>query len=495
MAGSAQRVVAFGLAPSAAAAVAATAGPEVRLVTAGPGTLDRALREHEPTVLVAGPGLPAAAREALLAPGLPAPPRLVLAAGAAEYAGAAEHLGHARLFYLARGPLGAAEVAAITRAALDDAAAVQRAPEIDGPGGLDPARWGRLLACAHVIAEQLDLGVAGAAIARAILELLAPARAYCLLYDEEADVLWSREGPLAEPRRESAAAGLTSWVARTGTAVALARPAGDPRWDRAADDPGGSGDDPLLAVPARAPDGRVLAVLVAVGGGGSVPLAPDDHAALRGLADRCAPLLAHLRARERIAAERRAAARALRGPVAACFSEAALEYHAGRASRRGPLLRVAPRWTPGAVGALAVLGLGALAAALLPVERLVEGPAVVRDAGPAGGVLLALLPGPAGPELRPGLPLHFAGAASGRPALELRIAAVGAPLPPAEGERLLGAAGPAGPRLAGPVVPVRALVDGGPAWRDGLTGTARVRVRAGSALTALVRPGGGSDAR
>jgi hypothetical protein len=81
--------------------------------------------------------------------------------------------------------------------------------------------------------------------------LVDAARGYCLVHDPATQTLWSQDDPDQDPRQQSAAVGLASFVARTGQPLQVDDVAQDPRYDPEADDPAGWGDERLLAVPVK----------------------------------------------------------------------------------------------------------------------------------------------------------------------------------------------------------------------------------------------------
>ena len=133
-------------------------------------------------------------------------------------------------------------------------------------------------------------------------DLIGASRAHVLLYDAETEVLWERRGGMsAEERRESAAVGVVGFIARTGRAVAAARLADDPRFEREADDPEGSGQGPFAAIAVRDPsvggsttDGPVIAVLAALRDPGAEPVLRRRSRGFGALCRVGAPALAQL---------------------------------------------------------------------------------------------------------------------------------------------------------------------------------------------------------
>ncbi|MEM9598802.1 MAG: HlyD family efflux transporter periplasmic adaptor subunit, partial [Acidobacteriota bacterium] len=192
----------------------------------------------------------------------------------------------------------------------------------------------------------------------------------CWIFDPDgSDVLLTADA--GGERRVSAAAGIASFVARTGEAVVTADVASEPRHDPDVD--GGAGAKaPLAAVPlGRVPGGLGnLGALVARRAPGGQPFGADDVRRLTVLAERVAPLL-HGLADER---------RSVEGGVGAgVFRRAALDHHSRGLEHDGRPLEMTPIWMVRTYRLL----LGMLAAALAFVtfghhDEYAAGPAVVR---------------------------------------------------------------------------------------------------------------------
>jgi GAF domain-containing protein len=182
-----------------------------------------------------------------------------------------------RLFYLAAGDLPERQLAAL----------IEGARGINGrDGAIDlslPVDDLRRIALAENVAE-----VAGA-VERSIGTVVEARRSRCVLFDREEDVLWT---PGEGGEESSAAAGLVSFVLRTGMSVCLARMAGDPRADLDLDNPDGVSSDRFLGVPVRAPRGAIVAVIVALRPQQDAPFEPRDVATLEALAAHVSPYLA-----------------------------------------------------------------------------------------------------------------------------------------------------------------------------------------------------------
>ncbi|MGZ8710766.1 MAG: GAF domain-containing protein, partial [Thermoanaerobaculia bacterium] len=159
---------------------------------------------------------------------------------------------------------------------------------------------------------------------------VAAERTRCILFDRERQVLWVPN----EAACESTAAGLVSFILRTGLTVCLPRLDGDARFDRNLDDPGGDATDRFLGVPVRA-GGAVVAVLVAIRPAHALPFEPLDIAAMEALAAHASPY---------------AAAWLVEPDTDGPFRSRALREQAEPSSTAPELLRLDPAWTQRATG-------------------------------------------------------------------------------------------------------------------------------------------------
>lgn len=349
-----------------------------------------ALQGKEVAVLCLGRLLsPLEARSLLEAMSAPAGsyPLVLLTAAGPEPEQFQDLIDEDRLFYLSQGELPPRELSELVRSALDRLA-IDRRRSIAGEPA--PAGLRQALQVARRVAVQPDLASAGELLQLAVEEAVETDRAYCLLHDPERELLWSRSTGLeSEERHESSAVGLVSFVAHTGRPVRIERATEDPRYEREADDPLGTGCEHLLALPVRAPgpdENRVLAVLCAVRGSdrhpGHEPFSPADEAALELLASTVAPPLAQLELAARLEGEGRLLDRELHERTAEVFREEAVEHHVAMGSREGDWLRLSPRWTDATFWLLIALVAAFLAYSLVgTIDEYATGPAVVRLSG------------------------------------------------------------------------------------------------------------------
>ncbi|HEY8020889.1 MAG TPA: GAF domain-containing protein [Thermoanaerobaculia bacterium] len=294
-----------------------------------------------------------------------------------------------RIFYLSLEPVAPADLEALLQSALERARRLA-APDPGAEGGPpapsaapSTALARQTLEVARRLAAQRDLPSCCELLREACAELADADRAHVLLYDRASETLWSRAPGLgAEERRESATVGLVSFVARTGRPVAVERLAGDPRYEREADDPEGSGEERLIAVPVAGEDGGPLAVLAAVRSGERSAFSPGDLDALALLAAHVAlPLRQALEAERLEDAERRRET-GLRDSSLDVFRQEALAHHTAAQAHEGDLLQLSPRWTRWTYRLLlAVLAAGILYLCLGRLDDYAAGPAVVRFAG------------------------------------------------------------------------------------------------------------------
>ena len=338
-----------------------------------------ALQARETAVLCLGKHLsPVEARSLLEGTPDPAGPLVLLTAAGPDPAMFQDLIDEDRLFYLSQGELPAHELSDLVRSALD-----RRRKSLEAEPA--PAGLRQAVLAARRIAVQPDLASAGELLPLAVEEAVETDRAYCLLYDPEDDVLWSRASGLeGEERHESSAVGLVSFVARTGRPVRVERATEDPRYEREADDPAGGRCEHLLALPvkASAPEDRVLAVLCAVREPGRPAFSAADEEALALLAATVAPPLAQLGLAARLEAEGRARDRVLRERTTEVFREEALDHYVAAAAREGDWLRLSPRWTNATFWLLVGLVAAFLVYSLVgTVDEHSTGPAVVRLSG------------------------------------------------------------------------------------------------------------------
>lgn len=274
----------------------------------------------------------------------------------------------ASLFYLSRQPMPPRDLAALLESAHARhdivAGTADTAPKRAMAGNPED----RILAFARAIATETDLDPACSLTARAIRQLVDADQALVYFYDPDVGSLWDGRSQ----DRESAAAGLVSFVARTGDSVRLARTDDDPRFDVEADAPGGDGNEPFLAVSVRRPRNSVLAVLVARRKATAAPFGDDDQEWLEMLAAQIAPAFG---AFVRQATDER------QPDDASIFRREALkQYSAG--SGKGDLLRISPRWVHSSYQMLLAVLTAAFVFGLIgQVHEYANGPAVVRLEG------------------------------------------------------------------------------------------------------------------
>lgn len=214
-------------------------------------------------------------------------------------------------------------------------------------------------------------------------QLLDVEQAECLLYDRPSETLWTRTAGLGDERRESAAAGLVSFVVRTASPVCLDRVGADPRYESDADNDGGDPDQRFLAVPivSNAAEARALGVLVALRAPSGVPFDNDDQAVLRMLAEQLAPAVDRCMQQVQLDQDEQQQATTPNGDDD-LFRREALEHYFQDLGDQGHLLELSPRWTQWTYPLLLSVVLVALIySAVASVHEYADGDAIVRVEG------------------------------------------------------------------------------------------------------------------
>ncbi|MCP4656633.1 MAG: HlyD family efflux transporter periplasmic adaptor subunit [bacterium] len=293
-----------------------------------------------------------------------------------------------QVYYLTPQPPPLSDVRHILRSALGHyEAAARLRTETVAAAAETVADAQSILEMSHHLARESTVERAAILTAQAIERLIEADRAYCLIYDPATETLWTPQPGGAEERRESAAAGLVSFVIRTGTAVELEHVGVDPRYDPEADTDRGASDQRFLAVPvATAERGsaehQVLAVAVALRDASRQPFSDRDRESLQLLTEQIAPTFARfvLQARlDELNAERHGA---MSTEAAKIFRPEALEHHTRGFQDQGHLLELSPDWIRWAYRLL----LGVFVAAVLysvlgSIHEYAPGLAVVRVEG------------------------------------------------------------------------------------------------------------------
>ncbi len=295
------------------------------------------IRGHEQVVLVFGPG--ATARDVtteldMLAEQSPGTRCSSIVLSAREQLADFQPLIDGdRLFYLSGGNLPERQLEAL----IDSARATNGS---EGSAEIFlPADDLRRMALAESVADVADL------VERSIGNVVEARRSRCVLFDREQGVLWT---PGEAGEEASAAAGLVSFILRTGMSVCLPRLADDPRVDPDFDNPDGNPFDRFLGVPVRAARGAIVAVLLALRPHQDPPFEPREVALLEALAAHASPYLSTWLVQAPASPFRHNALRELDQPLST-----------------GPeLLRLKPAWTRGTPW-LAVATFAALLLALV----------------------------------------------------------------------------------------------------------------------------------
>jgi membrane fusion protein (multidrug efflux system) len=216
----------------------------------------------------------------------------------------------------------------------------------------------------------------------AVPEVAAADRGYCLLYDRAEQVLWSKDRGTGEERNESAAAGIVSFVARTGRRMTVREAARDVRYNCEADDPRGDGTERLLAVPVT--DERthvVLAVIMAVRTAGRPDFEPEHVEYLELLARHVAVALGRLSLQSEIDRMSAGAGAGMNGTASDIFREEALKHHLS-GTEHGDVLRLSPDWINSTYWIIVATALASLVyVAVGRIDEYATGIGVVRLEG------------------------------------------------------------------------------------------------------------------
>ncbi len=239
-----------------------------------------------------------------------------------------------RLFFLSRAQ---PELDAVVALLLQAASSRPRPlPEID-------ALTRDALFLTRTLAGATDLKQATLEVAVAIEEIARASRAHCWIFNQADHTLWTardHNGPL---RRESAAAGIVSFVAQTGSCVRVSQLADDRRYEPRIDNDGAPSDERLLAVPLMhcAEKLDCLAVLVALRCSSEPEFSALDQRRLERLVELLGPLFEQLCLQERLDDE--AFASTQHGEPELFREQALVQHQTGR-ERVGHLLDLPTGW-------------------------------------------------------------------------------------------------------------------------------------------------------
>lgn len=283
-----------------------------------------------------------------------------------------------RLYYMTPSPPSPPAVAGIVRSALERFRAAHAAD-----GGRDESHnlsTHRVLQQIEGVARQASLEQVMTAAGEAAAELVVAEKAAVLAYDPASETLWQRGAGGAE-RRESAAAGLVSYVVRTGDAVVVDRLGDDPRYEAEADNESGPEDERFVAVPV-ADGARVWGVLVALRTAEQPAWSDGDQALLQLFADHLAPILGLFLRRRELEAEAHEEHGVFGRVAGRLFREEALEEYLQGYEGKGRPLQMVPGWTGGAyLLLLLILAAGLVFSLVGRVSEYARGPAVVYREG------------------------------------------------------------------------------------------------------------------
>jgi hypothetical protein len=154
-----------------------------------------------------------------------------------------------------------------------------------------PAQQQRLLLEAVSRASHVTSDAALAEIVEATArEITGAERATCVLVDARRHRMWSEARP-GRPAFEGPLVGVAGFVARTGIPLFAEHAGDDRRYRSVVDDPSGSPEDRLAAVPVVDDDGVVLAALLVVRSSDAPRFATAERKALAAFAARLAPVV------------------------------------------------------------------------------------------------------------------------------------------------------------------------------------------------------------
>jgi membrane fusion protein (multidrug efflux system) len=303
---------------------------------------------------------------------------IVLAAGA-ELDIFQELVDEDKVFYLTSQPVPPQELFDIIRGAEEHYLArfLSAAPPWRLHGESTTRKARRVLEASWQLAKEKDLPAVDKLAVETIKELVAAERAYQLFYDPKSEILWSKSEQ--GERIQSAAAGLVSFAARTGSPLCVAQVSTDPRYDREADDPHGQGDERLLVQPVPASTGRTLGLLVAVRSAAQLEFSRDDCDFLEMLALQMSAVLNQLSLQNEI--EQAIESQASVWQDEDIYRKEALEYHSASKTEAN-LMDLSPAWTRWSYWIVLFVFIAALLYAILGQRHeYATGPAVVRFEG------------------------------------------------------------------------------------------------------------------
>ena len=250
-----------------------------------------------------------------------------------------------QLFFLSRRPPPLDEVAALLRGALrHDQRRMQRDAADGTRGAMLVAR--EISRVVDRIATETDLERISVVLGNAVRGLTDADDGRFAVYDPLHETLWFRPLDGDEAVRNSAAAGLTSFVARTGTAVAAERLGDDPRYDAEADNGGRSPQERFLAVPVLAPGAAfadTLGVFVATREPHHEAFDDAERRRVEDLALQIAPILRHRISEKQLEEAVAAADDPLAADGAPLYRREALRSHSKAAGEPGRVLELTPR--------------------------------------------------------------------------------------------------------------------------------------------------------
>jgi hypothetical protein len=159
--------------------------------------------------------------------------------------------------------------------------------------GFSPAARSALMNAVYRAELAPDAAALVRSVEASVLELTLADRAICMLVEADRGGLWTPGSP-GRSAFEGGLVGVTGAVARAGIPLFTDRAGGEPLYRQVIDDPSGSPDDGMAAVPVLDSRGVVVAIILAFRTGDERWFATPERRLLRALAERMAAPLSRL---------------------------------------------------------------------------------------------------------------------------------------------------------------------------------------------------------
>lgn len=283
-----------------------------------------------------------------------------------------EFVDSGRVFYISRDCPSAAHLRSLVAAAVRHHDSISARDNLYKSASKIPT--GHVLEYCIRLSHQTDKTSICDLLVEAVRKVVIVDRAHIALYDADKDSISWLDADRNQESIDSAASGLTAFVARTGECIQLESVGSDPRYDSEADNPNGCNDDRFVALPILGVGAIPVCIVVAIRAPSETTFSVDDVASLVLLIESAAPPLNSALLRERleglIVEETR---------VTDVFSREALDHYTSRAENEGALIRTAPSWLKNAHWFCVAFLLSSLAfLTVAQVKETATGVAVVR---------------------------------------------------------------------------------------------------------------------